>query len=87
MEEGEPIRIFIRFQCCFVHQAAHRKVGHHETIKLLLDQVRSFAAQHDLRATQMGFQFIQGGLDLPAFMVKRRQFCGRRRMVVQVTRR
>ena len=87
MQKREPIGILIRFQGGLVHQAADRKMGHHEAIKLLLDEVRSFAAQHELRAAQMGFQFIQGSLDFPAFMVKRRQFCGRRRMVVQVTRR
>ena len=58
MEERESIGIFIRFQGRFVHQATDRKVGHHETIKLLFDEVRVFAAQHDLRAAQMRFQFI-----------------------------
>ena len=62
MEEREPIGILIRFQGSLVHQAADRKVDHHEAIELLLDEVRSFAAQHDLRTAQMGFQFIQGSL-------------------------
>ena len=58
MQKREPIRIFIRFQGRLVHQAADGKVGHHESIELLLDEVGSFAAQNDLRTAQMRFQFI-----------------------------
>ncbi len=58
MKEREPIWIFVGFQGRFVHQTANGKVGHHESIELLFDEVRSFASQHNLGAAQMRFQFI-----------------------------
>ena len=69
MQKRELIGIFVRFKGGLMHQAANRKVGQQEAIELLLEEVRRFAEQHDLRTAQMGFQFIQGGLDLPTFMV------------------
>jgi hypothetical protein len=83
MEKRELIGIFVRFQGGLVHQAADRKVSQQETIELLPDEVGSFAAQYYLRAAQMSFQFIQRRLDFPAFMIKRRQFPGRRQIMVQ----
>ena len=62
MQEREPIRIFLDPQSGFVHQPSNGKVRHQQAIEFLLDQFGCLAPQHDLRAPQMGFQFIQRGL-------------------------
>jgi hypothetical protein len=62
VKEGKPVGVFVGLQGSFVHQAADGEVRHEQAIKLLSHQFRSLAAQHDLGATQMGLQLIQGGL-------------------------
>jgi hypothetical protein len=46
--EREAIGILVGWQRSFMHEATNRKVRHQQTIKLLLHQFRSLAAQHDL---------------------------------------
>jgi hypothetical protein len=65
VHEGESIGIFVSLQCSFVQEAANGEVRHQQTVKLLLHEFRSLASQHDLCASQMGLQLIQGCLDLP----------------------
>jgi hypothetical protein len=62
VEERQPVGVFISFQRSFVHQATDGKVRHKQTEKLLPDQLRLLAAQHNLSPTQMCLQFVQGGL-------------------------
>ena len=59
MDERKPVGIFIGLQSGFVHQAADGKMRHQQTEELLLDQFRRLAAQYNLSAAQMGFQFVQ----------------------------
>jgi len=66
-----------------VYQPAHRKMRPHQTIELLLDQFRRLAPQYDLRPAQMGLEFIERRLDLPALVVLSRQFFGRSLCVVE----
>jgi hypothetical protein len=51
VEKRQPVGVFISLQRSFVHQAADGKVRHKQTEKLLPDQVRFLAAQHDLSPT------------------------------------
>jgi hypothetical protein len=51
-------------------------MGHHQPIELLPDMVGSFAAQEHLPAAQVSFEFVEGGLDLPALRVEGCQFFG-----------
>ena len=60
-----------------MHDAAHRKMSHHEAIELLTYQIGAFTAQNDLGSAQMGLEFIEGRFNLPSFMVKGGQFFGR----------
>ena len=60
-----------------MHQAPDGEVGHQEAVELLAHQVRPLAAQDDASSPQVGFQFIQGRLNLPAFVVQGRQLKGR----------
>jgi hypothetical protein len=85
MQERELIGIDVRLERRLVHQTAHRKVGHHQSVELLPDQVWSFAAQDDLGATQVGFQFGQGRFDPPALVIEGGEFSGRRRHGVEQT--
>ena len=77
VNEREPIRVFIRLEGRFMHQAPDGEVGHQEAVELLAHQVRPLAAQNDASSPQVGFQFIQGRLNLPAFVVQGGQFKGR----------
>ena len=61
----------------FVHQAANGEMRHHQPVEFLPHQVGGLAAQDDLGAAQVGLQFVQGGFDLPALVVERRQFLRR----------
>ena len=83
VNEGEQIRILAGFERRFVHQPAHRKMRHQQTIELLLDQFRRLAPHHDLRPAQKGLEFIERRLDLPALVVQSRQFFGRSLGVVE----
>src|SRR5450759_1452822 len=47
VNEREPIRVFIRLEGRFMHQAPDGEVGHQEAVELLAHQVRPFAAQDD----------------------------------------
>ena len=58
------------------------KLGHHEAVELLADEVRRLAAQDDPGAPQMGLEFVQCGLDFPALMIEGRQLMRWRRVVV-----
>jgi hypothetical protein len=48
-----------------VHQAAHGEVGEQEAVAFLTDQVGRLAAQDHAGATQVGFELIEGRLNLP----------------------
>ena len=61
-----------------MHQIADGKVRHHQAVELLAHQIGRSAAQDNPRAPQVGFQFVQRGLDFPALMIERRQVGGRR---------
>jgi hypothetical protein len=52
-------RVFVGLQCDFMHQVTGGKVSHHQTIELLPNEVRGFAAQHDDGATQMRLHQIE----------------------------
>ena len=67
------MRVFIGLERGFVHQAAKRKVGEQEPVKFLPHQVRRFAAQDDLRSAPVGLEFVLGGFDFPALLIKGRQ--------------
>jgi hypothetical protein len=60
--EGEPVRVFVGLQRRFVHESADGKMRHHQPVEFLAHQVRGLAAQCDLGAAQVRFQFIQRGL-------------------------
>ena len=83
MEKREPVRIFRNRQSRFVHQLTGGKVCQQKTIELLPHQIRRLAAQDDMRSPQVGLEFVERGFDLPAFVIERRQFGGRRRFVVE----
>ena len=83
VNEGQPIRILVGFERRFVHQPAYRKMRHQQTIELLLDQFRRLTPQYDLRPAQMGLEFIERRLDLPALVIQSRQFFGRSLCVVE----
>ena len=60
-----------------MHQPSDGEVSQQQTIKLLTNQFWGLAAQDNPCSPQMGLQFIQGGFDLPSFVIKGRQFRGR----------
>ena len=47
MDNGEAVRIFVRFECGFMLGAEDGIVRHHEAVKLLPHQIRGLAAQHN----------------------------------------
>ena len=55
------------------HHGTDGSGSQHLTVKLLSYQFRRFAAQNDITAAQMRFQFVQLSLDLPAFTIQSRQ--------------
>jgi hypothetical protein len=63
MDKGKLVGIIVGLECRLMHQAPDREVGHQESEELLSDQIWSPASQDDFGATQMGLQFVQGGLD------------------------
>jgi len=62
MQKREPVGVLVGLQRCLVHETAKGEVRHQEAVKLLPNQVGSFAAQDNLGAAQVGLQFIQRGL-------------------------
>ena len=60
MNEGEAIWVFIGPQGGFMHEAADGEMGHEHPEEILSNEVGGFAAQDDLCAAQMGFQFAEG---------------------------
>lgn len=83
MEEREAIRILVGFDRRLVHQAANGKVGHHEPVEFLANQIGCLAAQDDPGAAQVGLEFVERRLDFPALMVEGGQLCRRGRRVIQ----
>jgi hypothetical protein len=83
MDERKLVGIIVGLECRFMHQATDREVGHHESEELLSNQIWSPASQDDFGATQMGLQFVQGGLDFPAFMIESSEFDGRSFVVIE----
>ena len=83
MHKGEPVGVDIGLEGCLMHQAAGFKVRQHETVELLADEVRGLAAQDDFGAAQMGFYFVESRFDFLALVIERRQFLGRRLLVIQ----
>ena len=69
-----------------MHQTTNREVGHHESEELLSNQIWSSASQDDFGATQMSLQFVQGGLDFPAFMIESSELDGRSFVVIEYRR-
>ena len=67
----------------FVHQATDREIGHHEPVEFLANEVRRFAAQQHLAAMQVGLEFVEGRLNLPALVIEGGQFFGWSRLWVQ----
>ncbi len=59
VEKREPVGIFPGLESRFVHEAPDREVRHHQSIEFLAHQVRGLAAQDDLGAAQVRFQFVQ----------------------------
>jgi hypothetical protein len=78
MQKRWVVRIGIRFEGCLVHQTANGKVRHHQAVEFLANQVWGFAAQDDLGAAQVSFQFRQCGFDLPALVIEGSEFDRRR---------
>ncbi len=70
------VRILIGLERRFVHRPAYREMRHQQAVELLLDEFRSLAPQHDPRPAQVGLEFIECGLDLPALVIQGRQFFG-----------
>jgi len=70
VHERKPVGIFIGLQGGFMHHAADGKVRHQQTEELRPDQFRRLAAQYYLSAAQMSLQLVQGGFDLPSFVIK-----------------
>ena len=62
MKEGEPVGVLAGLQCRFMHQSADGEVRHQQTVEFLPYQIRRLAAQNNLSATQMRFEFVQGDL-------------------------
>ena len=83
VDEGKPVGVFIGLQGGFVHQAADGKMRHQQTEELLLDQFWRLAAQYNLRAAQMGLQFVQSGFDFPTLVIEGGQFFGRCLLVIE----
>src|ERR1039458_6105109 len=77
VEKREPVGVFAGFESGFVHQAADGEVSHHQAVELLTHQIGGFAAQHDLGSAEVGLEFIERGVDLPALVIKGSQFPGR----------
>ena len=75
--KDNAVRVVPGLQRGLVHQAADGEVRQEQPIELLTDQVRGLAAQHDLRAAQVGLQFVERRLDLPALVVERGQLTRR----------
>src|SRR5262249_40874360 len=46
------------------------EVRQHQAVELLVDQFGCLTPQDDLASSQMGFQLIERGFDLPAFVVE-----------------
>ncbi len=42
-----------------------------QTVELLPDQIGRFTAQDDMRAPQVGLEFVERGFDLPALVIER----------------
>ena len=59
MEEGKAVRVFAGLQRRFVHQSTNGEVRHQQAEELLANQFRRLAAQDNLGAAQMRFQFVQ----------------------------
>ena len=74
VQERKLVGIDVRFERSLVHQATHGKVRHHQAVEFLADQVRSFAAQDELGATQVSLQFRHSGFDLPALVIEGGEF-------------
>jgi hypothetical protein len=70
MRKREPVRVFVGFQDRFMHQSTDVEVSTHEAIKLVPDQVRRRTKKNDASAPQVGFQFVQGRLNLPTFIIQ-----------------
>ena len=77
MQKRDPVRVFVGAKSSFMHQTTDGKVRHQQPVELLADQFRGLAAQHDLRAAQMRFEFIKRCLNLPPLGEKTGQLFGR----------
>lgn len=78
MDKRQAVRIDVYPNGGLVHETPKGEVREQQPVALLPHKIGRFATQDDLRPAQMGFQFVQGGLDLPAFVIERRQLLGRR---------
>ena len=76
MREGQRVgnpRARERAQGRLVHQSAQCERGEQEAPGFLTHKVRGLAVEHALGAPQMRLQFIERGLDFPAFVIELRQ--------------
>ena len=48
-------------------------MGEHQAVKLLFDEFRGLAAQDDLAASQVCFEFIKHAFDFPALGIEGRE--------------
>jgi hypothetical protein len=76
VDERQLIRIQVGAGRCFMNQTTEYEMGEQETVKLLVDQIRSLAAQQDPTASQMSLDLVEGRLDFPSLMVKRGELLG-----------
>ena len=77
MDERKLVGVIVGLECGFMHQPADSKMRHHKPIEFLANEIGGLAAQHYLGSAQVGFEFVQGGFDFPALMIKRRQLARR----------
>lgn len=73
MEKRQLIGIDLGAQRGLMHQTADGIMSHQQSIKLLLHQGRSLAAQDHMGAAQMRFEFGQGSFNFPALVIQRSQ--------------
>ncbi len=78
VHDREPIKILVGLQGAWPHASGRgSQSGPSADHRTPAVPTRSLAAQDDLSAAQMRFEFIQHRLDLPALVIQRRQFLDR----------
>ena len=83
MHEGKPVGVLPGLLGGLVDQAAHRVVGEHEPVDLLVDEIGRLAAQRGTGSEDVGLDLVTVGLDLPPLVVQRGKLGGRRGAMVE----